>query len=120
MGRNGTNWSTNPEVSGSWLRTERRTVISFSNWNTRISTRGNSGVHFRSALEKNPTFTGYEMQINDDAGREPRKNGSGAILRPGGSGKEHGKACRRMEQGSDYLQRQTYPAECEWRRSRGL
>ena len=25
VGRNGTNWSTNPELSGSWLRTEKDT-----------------------------------------------------------------------------------------------
>ena len=79
VGRNGTNWSTNPEVSGSWLRTQKEYGDFVLELEYTISTRGNSGVHFRSALEKNPTFTGYEMQINDDAGREPRKNGSGAI-----------------------------------------
>ena len=40
---------------------------------------GNSGVFIRSGLEKNPAFTGHEMQIVDDHGREPRKGSTGAL-----------------------------------------
>ncbi len=79
VGRNGTNWSTNPEVSGSWLRTEREYGDFVLELDYAISAKGNSGIHFRSRLDKNPTFTGYEMQIVDDAGSQPRKGGSGAL-----------------------------------------
>ena len=79
VGRNGTNWTTNPEHSGSWLRTEREYGDFVLELEYAISTNGNSGIHFRSALAKNPSFTGYEMQIVDDYGREPRKSGTGAL-----------------------------------------
>lgn len=79
VGRNGTNWTTNPETSGSWLRTERQYGDFVLELDYVISKGGNSGIHFRSALEKNPSFTGYEMQIVDDAGREPRKGSTGAL-----------------------------------------
>jgi hypothetical protein len=79
VGRNGTNWSTNPERSGSWLRTARE----YSNFTLEleyaINARGNSGIFIRSALEKNPAFTGHEMQIVDDHGRAPTKGSSGAL-----------------------------------------
>jgi sugar phosphate isomerase/epimerase len=78
-GRNGRNWSTNPEKSGSWLSTERqysdfRLELQFT-----ITKNGNSGILFRSSHEKNPTFTGYEMQIHDSPGRPPTKTGPGSI-----------------------------------------
>ena len=79
VGRNGTNWSTNPQVSGSWLRTDKAYGDFVLELDYAISTKGNSGIHFRSALDKNPTFTGYEMQIVDDAGRPPRKSGTGSL-----------------------------------------
>jgi hypothetical protein len=44
-----------------------------------VNERGNSGVHFRSRTDKNPSFTGYEMQIVDDHGKEARKTGTGSI-----------------------------------------
>jgi len=79
VGRNGTNWSTNPERSGSWLRTAKE----YSNFTLEleyaINARGNSGIFIRSALEKNPAFTGHEMQIVDDHGREPKKSSTGAL-----------------------------------------
>lgn len=79
VGRNGTNWTTNPEHSGSWLRTERDYADFVLELEYFINTRGNSGIHFRSGLEKNPSFTGYEMQIVDDAGGQARKTGTGSI-----------------------------------------
>ena len=79
VGRNGTNWSTNPEKSGSWLRSAKE----YSNFTLEleyaINARGNSGVFIRSSLEKNPAFTGHEMQILDDHGREPKKSSTGAL-----------------------------------------
>jgi hypothetical protein len=79
VGRNGTNWTTNPEHSGSWLRTEEQYGDFVLELEYAISRRGNSGIHFRSALDKNPSFTGYEMQIVDDAGAEPRRYGAGSL-----------------------------------------
>ncbi len=78
-GRNGTNWTTNPEHSGSWLRTEKPYGDFELELDYAINAKGNSGILFRSALEKNPSFTGYEMQILDDAGREPKKFTTGAL-----------------------------------------
>jgi hypothetical protein len=77
VGRNGTNWSTDPEVSGSWLRTEREYgdfILDFE-----YAIEGNSGVFLRSALGKNPAFTGYEMQIVADHGRPPTKGSAGSL-----------------------------------------
>lgn len=79
VGRNGRDWSTNPETTGSWLSTNReyadfRLEIEFM-----INERGNSGLFFRSSREKNPAFTGYEMQIYGAPGRPPSKGGPGSI-----------------------------------------
>lgn len=79
VGRNGTNWSTNPEKSGSWLRTEKEYTDFVLELEYAINARGNAGVFIRSGLEKNPAFTGHEMQIVDDHGREPRKSSTGAL-----------------------------------------
>ena len=79
VGRNGTNWSTNPEKSGSWLRTEKEYSDFVLEFEYAINERGNSGVFIRSGLDKNPAFTGHEMQILDDHGREPKKSSTGAL-----------------------------------------
>ncbi len=79
VGRNGTNWTTNPEKSGSWLRTEKQYGDFVLELEFAINTQGNAGVFLRSALEKNPAFTGHEMQILDDHGREPKKFTTGAL-----------------------------------------
>jgi hypothetical protein len=79
IGRNGTNWSTNPEKSGSWLRTEKEYTDFVLELEYAINEKGNSGVFIRSGLEKNPAFTGHEMQILDDHGREPKKSSTGAL-----------------------------------------
>lgn len=79
IGRNGRDWTTNPEMSGSWLRTEEPYGDFVLELEYAINPRGNSGVFVHSALEKNPAFTGYEMQILDDAGREPKKSTTGAL-----------------------------------------
>jgi sugar phosphate isomerase/epimerase len=75
VARNGKDWSTNPEKTGSWLRTEKE----YGNFELALEytlkAGSNSGVFFRSALEKNPAFTGYESQIHDSPGRPPSKGG---------------------------------------------
>lgn len=79
VGKNGTNWTTNPEKSGSWLRTEKQYGDFVLELEYAINQRGNAGVFFRSAIEKNPAFSGYEMQIVDDHGRKPTKGSAGGL-----------------------------------------
>lgn len=79
IGKNGTNWTTNPEKSGSWLRTARQYDDFVLELEYAINQRGNSGIFFRSDLVKNPAFTGYEMQIVDDHGRKPTKGSTGGL-----------------------------------------
>jgi hypothetical protein len=79
VGRNGTNWSTNPDKSGSWLRTEKEYSDFVLELEYAINEKGNSGIFIRSGPEKNPAFTGHEMQILDDHGREPKKSSTGAL-----------------------------------------
>jgi len=79
IGRNGTNWTTNPEISGSWLRTEKQYSDFVFEFEYAINEKGNAGVFIRSGTEKNPAFTGHEMQILDDHGREPKKYTTGAL-----------------------------------------
>jgi len=79
VGRNGKDWSTNPEKSGSWLRTAGQYSDFVLELDYAINQGGNSGVFIRSALEKNPAFTGHEMQIVADAGRPPTKGSAGSL-----------------------------------------
>jgi len=79
VGQKGVDWSTNPEKSGSWLRTDKAYSDFTLELEYAINARGNSGVFLRSALEKNPAFTGHEMQILDDHGRPPAKFTSGSL-----------------------------------------
>src|SRR5713226_7026871 len=79
IGSHGTNWSTNPEKSGSWLRTEKQYGDFTLELEYAINDRGNSGIFIRSALEKNPAFTGHEMQIIADNGRPPTKGSAGSL-----------------------------------------
>lgn len=80
VARNGVEWSTNPEKSGSWLRTEREYGDFILELEYAVNAKGNSGVFLRSALEKNPAFTGHEMQILDDRDlAEPKKWSTGAL-----------------------------------------
>lgn len=79
IGRNGQNWSTNPERTGSWLSSKKQYADFRLELQFTINERGNSGVFFRSSHERNPAFTGYEMQIHDSAGRPPSKGGAGSI-----------------------------------------
>ena len=79
IGRNGQKWSTDPEKTGSWLRTNAEYGDFRLELQYAINEGGNSGVFFRSGLEKNPAFTGYEMQIVDFHGQEPTKYGAAAL-----------------------------------------
>ena len=79
VGRNGINWTTNPEKTGSWLSTEKQYADFRLELQFMINEGGNSGVFIRSAHEKNPAFTGYEMQIHDSHGRPPSKGGPGSL-----------------------------------------
>ena len=79
VGRNGKDWSTNPQKSGSWLRTEKRYGDFILELEYAINEGGNSGIFIRSALEKNPAFSGHEMQIVADYGRQPTKGSAGSL-----------------------------------------
>ncbi len=79
IGRNGVNWSTDPEKTGSWLSTEKqyrdfRLELQFT-----VNQGGNSGVFIRSSHQKNPAFTGFEVQIYDAPGTPPSKTGPGSL-----------------------------------------
>jgi hypothetical protein len=79
VGRNGTNWSTNPEKSGSWLRTAKEYKDFVLELDYAINERGNSGIFIRAGTEKNPAFTGYEMQIAPDYGKPATIKSTGAL-----------------------------------------
>lgn len=77
VGRNGVGWTTNPEKSGSWLRTEKE--YGDFTFELEYTIKGNSGIFIHSGLEKNPAFTGHEMQILNDHGRSPGKGSAGSL-----------------------------------------
>lgn len=79
IGSKGVEWTTNPEKSGSWLRTEKQYSDFVLELEFAINEKGNAGVFIRSAIEKNPAFSGHEMQILDDHGKEPKKYTTGAL-----------------------------------------
>ena len=79
IGRNGKNWTTNPEKTGSWLSTKKQYENFRLEFQFTVNEGGNSGVFFRSKHTKNPAFTGYEMQIHDSPGRPPSKGGPGSL-----------------------------------------
>jgi len=79
LGRNGSGWSTNPEVSGSWLSSQKQYGDFRLELQYRINQNGNSGVFFRSSHQKNPAYTGYEMQVYGAPGTPPSKHGPGSI-----------------------------------------
>jgi len=79
VGRHGKDWSTNPEKSGSWIRTGREYGDFKLELEYSINERGNSGVFFHSALEKNPAFTGHEVQILDDHGHPATNHSTGSL-----------------------------------------
>jgi len=65
---------------GGWLRYNERQFGDFVfSLDYKISQGGNSGISIRSAAEGNPAFTGMEVQILDDQGKEPDKHSAGSI-----------------------------------------
>ncbi len=79
VARNGINWTTNPEKSGSWLSSQKTFADFRLELQFMVNEGGNSGVFFHSAREKNPAFTGYELQIYSDSKSAPTKTGPGSI-----------------------------------------
>jgi L-ribulose-5-phosphate 3-epimerase len=79
IARNGINWSTSPERTGSWLSTNKQYDNFRLELQFQVNKDGNSGVFFRSSRQKNPAFTGYEMQIHDSHGHPPSKGGAGSL-----------------------------------------
>lgn len=64
---------------GGWLRTDKQYENFVLRLEYKISPRGNSGIFLRATERGNPAFSGMEIQILDDHGREPNKGSSGAI-----------------------------------------
>ncbi len=64
---------------GGWLRSDKEYQNFVLRLEFRVSKGGNSGIFIRSALEGNPAFTGMEVQILDDHGRNPTPHTTGSI-----------------------------------------
>lgn len=64
---------------GEWLRTKKQYEDFVLRLEYKISPGGNSGIFIRSTRYGNPAFTGMEIQILEDAGKEPDKQSSGAL-----------------------------------------
>jgi len=79
VGTNGHGWSSNKEIAGSYLRSIKQYKDFQLELQFKINKRGNSGILFRSAADKNPAFTGYEMQIADAFGRELSTKSVGSL-----------------------------------------
>jgi len=56
---------------GGWLRTEKQYKDFILRLDYSVSEGTNSGVFLRATEQGNPAFTGMELQILDDHGREP-------------------------------------------------
>jgi len=79
VGKDGSGWSHNPDVAGTWLSSETQYADFRFEFQYAINKGGNGGVFFRSSRDKNPAFNGYEFQIYDAPGTAPTKNGPGSI-----------------------------------------
>ena len=79
VGRNGQGWAVDPDKSGSWLRTDKSYGDFLLELEYNLNENGNSGVFIRSALDKNPAFTGYEIQLLPDAGKPVSKGSTGSL-----------------------------------------
>lgn len=80
IAKNGRDWSTDPARTGSWLRTEKEygDFELYLEYMT-AKPKSNSGVFIRSGVERNPAFSGYEVQIYDEVGTPARKTGPGSL-----------------------------------------
>jgi len=64
---------------GGWLRSEKEYENFIWRLEYRISPGGNSGIFIRSTEQGNPAFTGMEIQVLDDYGRQADTHTSCAI-----------------------------------------
>lgn len=65
---------------GFWLRCTRKEYGNFVlRLDYKVSKGANSGVFLRCLKDGDPPYTGSEIQILDDHGRDPNKNSSGAV-----------------------------------------
>jgi len=67
VGRHGTSWTTNPEVAGSWLRSEKQYGDFILELEYAINDGGNSGQLFRCGFTRGVP-PGYEAQIRPRSG----------------------------------------------------
>lgn len=79
VGRKGVGWAVNPDAAGSWLRTDKTYGDFLLELEYNLSETSNSGVFIRAAQDKNPAFTGYEIQLLPDAGKPASKSSTGAL-----------------------------------------
>ncbi len=68
-----------PGKGGGWLRSDKEYDDFVLRLEFRNSPRGNSGVFIRAGEQGRTSRTGMEIQILDDAGKEPNKNSSGSL-----------------------------------------
>jgi hypothetical protein len=73
---NGILWT---EGRGGWLRSDKRYADFVWRLEYRTTKDSNSGIFIRSAQEGNPSFTGIEIQILDDAGKRADVHSSGSL-----------------------------------------
>ncbi|MCG3128683.1 MAG: hypothetical protein CHACPFDD_03573 [Phycisphaerae bacterium] len=64
---------------GGWLRTNDEYKDFVLKLDYKISPSGNSGVFVRATKDGDPAFTGMEVQIMDDAGKDASPQGNGAL-----------------------------------------
>ncbi|MDO8589179.1 MAG: DUF1080 domain-containing protein [Armatimonadota bacterium] len=79
------NWSVADAVLSSsgegygWLKTEKHYRDFVLQVEYKLKADGNSGVFLRATRDGDPAFTGMEIQIRDDYGKEPNKHICGAL-----------------------------------------
>ena len=65
--------------SGGWLRTDKTYKDFVVRYEYKTAPKANNGFFFRAALEGNPAFSGYEIQVIDDHGKPADIHGSGSV-----------------------------------------
>jgi hypothetical protein len=64
---------------GGWLKSNAEYQDFILSLEYSISKDGNSGIFIRAARDGNPAYTGMELQILDDYGKQPERHTTGAI-----------------------------------------
>ncbi len=67
------------QEGGGWLKSNEEYEDFILSLEFKISKDGNSGIFVRAAREGNPAYTGMELQILDDNGKNPNAHSTGAI-----------------------------------------